>query len=148
MMQEIKITKEIPVSAPLGLIKNIILDTRNYPSFINSIHKSYIHEEGENFSDALFYAKILMFPIQFRILTKEEGASQISFVQTSGYFVKLEGTWDLEEQGDKVLLKYSAAIRFPPGALPKVVKACQEVFFPEMIDLFKFEIEQRIKIAA
>ena len=147
-MQDTKIEKETSITAPLELIKDIILDTKNYPSFINSIHKSHIHERGANYSDALFYAKVLMFPIQFRVLTKEEGPSRISFVQTSGYFVKLEGAWDLQEQDDKVLLKYNAAVRFPPGALPKVVKACQEIFFPEMIDLFKFEIEQRIKIAA
>ena len=148
MTQDIKLEKETSITAPLELIKDIILDTGSYPSFINSIHKSHIHEKGPNYSDALFYAKVLMFPIQFRVLTKEESPSRISFVQTSGYFVKLEGSWDLQEQGDEVLLKYNAAVRFPPGALPKVVKACQEVFFPEMIDLFKFEIEQRTKIAA
>ena len=148
MTQDIKLEKETSITAPLELIKEIILDTKNYPSFINSIHKSHIHEKGINYSDTLFYAKVLMFPIQFRVLTKEEGPSRISFVQTSGYFVKLEGTWDLQEQGNEVLLKYNAAIRFPPGALPKVVKASQEVFFPEMINLFKLEIEQRIKIAA
>ena len=147
-MQEIKINKELPISAPLDLIKDIILDTRNYPSFINSIHKSYTHEQGPGFSDTLFYAKILMFPIQFRVLTKEGGPAHISFVQTSGYFLKLEGSWDLEEQEEEVLLKYHVAVKFPHGALPKVAKACQEVFFPEMIDLFKFEIEKRIKIAA
>ena len=89
MMEEIKIQKEVQIQAPIKLIKDTILDTANYPNFLDSFRKSYVHEFEEGYSDVLFHAKVLMFPIQFRIHTQIEGDSVIRFHQVSGYFEKL-----------------------------------------------------------
>tara|TARA_Y100001970_G_C14140381_1_gene806759 strand:+ start:834 stop:1298 length:465 start_codon:yes stop_codon:yes gene_type:complete len=148
MMEEIKIQKEVQIQAPIKLIKDTILDTANYPNFLDSFRKSYVHEFEEDYSDVLFHAKVLMFPIQFRIHTQIEGDSVIRFHQVSGYFEKLEGTWTLEDKGKLTLLKFDANFKMPPRAISTLSKACKEHFFPELIEFFQNEIHKRIKASA
>ena len=147
-MEEIRIQKEAEIQASIDLVKNTILDTENYPSFLDSFRKSYVHESEDHYSDVLFHAKVLMFPIQFRIHTQIEGDSTIRFHQISGYFEMLEGTWTLESKNAVTLLKFDAKFKMPPRALPTVVKACKEHFFPELIHFFQHEIQKRIKASA
>ena len=148
MTEEIRIQKEIQIQAPSRLIRDTILDTENYPSFLDSFRKSYVHESEEGFSDVLFHAKVLMFPIQFRMHTQLEGESVIHFHQISGYFEKLEGTWTLEDKGKLTNLKFDATFKMPPGAIPTLIKACKDHFFPEIIDFFQNEIQKRIRASA
>jgi len=148
MMEEIRIKKEVKIQAPIKLIKDTILDTENYPSFLDSFRKSYVHESEESYSDVLFHAKVLMFPIQFRIHTQLEGDSVIRFHQISGYFEKLEGTWTLEDKGQSTLLKFDASFKMPPRAIQTLIKACKDHFFPELIEFFQSEIQKRIKASA
>ena len=148
MTREIRILKETELKAPIELVRNIILDTENYPSFLNSFRKSYVHESEDNYSDVLFHAKVLMFPIQFRIHTQVEGELTIRFHQISGYFEKLEGTWTFESRGPLTLLKFNATFKMPPRALPTLSKACEDHFFPEFIQFFQSEIQKRMKAAA
>ncbi|MEC8625093.1 MAG: SRPBCC family protein [Bdellovibrionota bacterium] len=148
MTEEIRIQKETQIQAPSRLIRDTILDTENYPSFLDSIRKSYVHESEEGFSDVLFHAKVLMFPIQFRMHTQLEDESVIHFHQISGYFEKLEGTWTLEDEGKLTNLKFDATFKMPPGAIPTLIKACKDHFFPEIIDFFQNEIQKRIRASA
>ena len=148
MMEEIRVQKETEIKASIELIEEIILDTESYPSFLNSFRKSYVHEREETYSDVLFHAKVLMFPIQFRIHTELQGKSSIRFHQVSGYFEKLEGEWTFEKKGTLTLLKFNALFKMPPRALPTLSKACKDHFFPEFIHFFQSEIHKRMKASA
>ena len=148
MIEEISIQKEVQIQAPSRLVRDTILDTENYPNFLDPFRNCYVHESGEDYSDVLFHAKVLMFPIQFRIHTQLEGDSVISFHQISGYFEKLEGTWTLEDEGKLTNLKFDAKFKMPPRALPTLIKACKDHFFPEIIHFFQSEIQKRIEASA
>ena len=148
MTEQIRIQKEVQIQAPAKLVKDTILDTENYPSFLDPFRKSYVHESEEAYSDVLFHAKVLMFPIQFRMHTQIESDSVIRFHQISGYFEKLEGTWTLEGKGQLTNLKFDANFKMPPRAIPTLIKACKDHFFPELIVFFQNEIQKRIKASA
>jgi len=148
MTQGNEIQKKLLIQAPLHVVKETILNTEDYPSFIGPIRKSYVHEKGVGFSDVLFHVRIITFPIQYRLETKIEDPLNISFIQTTGYFEEWKGRWILKDLGSDTLLEYHSTFKFPPFALPKLVQGCQESFFPDMIHFFKFEIEKRAKKAA
>ena len=105
--------------------------------------KLFIKKKDE--SEVLFKAKISVFPFEYSIKTTKVSENQITFEQRKGFFSFLNGEWRLRENNGKVDGKYIVNVKLPLFAVGKIVEKAINLYFPDMLNDFKNEIESRFK---
>lgn len=145
MASTITVEKDILFEADLDTVHRVLLDTEQYPSFIQSIVSAKIIHKQQDESEVSFKAKVALFSFEYSIKTTKVSASHIRFEQHKGFFNLLDGEWRLKEIGAKVAAKYIVNVTLPPLVSGRIVKRAINLYFPNMLNDFKNEIETRCK---
>lgn len=145
MASTITVEKEILFEADLDTVHRVLLDTEQYPSFIQSIVSAKVIHKQQDKSEVSFKAKVALFSFEYSIKTTKVSASHITFQQNKGFFSLLRGEWRLKEVGGTVEGHYIVYVTLPPLVSGRIVKKAINLYFPNMLNDFKNEIENRFK---
>ena len=145
MPSKITVEKDVLFHADLDTVHKVLLDTEQYPRFIQSISSARVIHKRENESEVSFKAKVALFSFEYSIKTNKVSASHITFEQNKGFFSFLDGEWRLKEVNGKVVAKYVVNVTLPPLVSGKLVKKAINLYFPNMLNDFKNEIEKCFK---
>ena len=145
MASTITVEKDVLFEADLDTVHRVLLDTERYPSFIQSIVSAKIIYKQQDESEVSFKAKVALFSFEYSIKTNKVSEHQITFEQNKGFFSLLHGEWRLKEINGKVQAKYIVNVTLPPLVSGRIVKKAIHLYFPNMLNDFKTEIEQRFK---
>ena len=141
-MQEIR---DVVFCSDLVTVHSVLLDTENYPSFIQNIRSAELISKGENDSEVSYKAKILLFSFDYSIKTTKVSDSLITFEQKNGFFRFLHGEWRLSEGDGVVDGKYVVNVKLPRVVAGRIVRTAINLYFPNMLSDFKDEIERRFR---
>ena len=145
MSSTITVEKDVLFAADLDTVHRVLLDTEQYPSFIQSILSAKVIHKNQDESEVSFKAKVALFSFEYSIKTTKVSASQITFEQHKGFFSLLRGEWRLKEIGSSVEGQYIVHVTLPPLVSGRIVKRAINLYFPNMLNDFKSEIEKRFK---
>ena len=145
MPSTLTVEKEVTFYADLKTVHSVLLDTENYPNFIQNITSSKVIYTTENESEVSFKAKLSFFSFEYSIKTNKVSENQITFEQKKGFFSLLNGEWKLKEVNGTVEGTYIVNVTLPQLVAGRVVKKAINLYFPSMLKDFKQEIERRFK---
>ena len=145
MPNMITVEKDVLFEADLDTVHRVLLDTERYPNFIQSILSAKVIHKNQDESEVSFKAKVALFSFEYSIKTTKVSASQITFEQHKGFFSVLHGEWRLKEIGNSVEGQYIVHVTLPPLVSGRIVKRAINLYFPNMLNDFKNEIENRFK---
>ena len=145
MSSTITVEKDVLFAADLDTVHRVLLDTEQYPSFIQSILSAKVIHKNQDESEVSFKAKVALFSFEYSIKTTKVSASQITFEQHKGFFSLLHGEWRLKEMNGMVEGHYVVHVTLPPLVSGRIVKKAIHLYFPNMLNDFKSEIEKRFK---
>ena len=145
MPSTITIEKDLLFHADLNTVHTVLLDTERYPNFIQSIVSAKVIHKQQDESEVSFKAKLSLFSFEYSIKTTQVSASHITFEQHKGFFSLLHGEWRLKEIGGKVAAKYIVNVTLPTLVSGRIVKRAINLYFPNMLNDFKNEIEKRFQ---
>ena len=145
MASTITVEKDILFEADLDTVHRVLLDTEQYPNFIQSIASARVIQKQQNKSEVSFKAKVALFSFEYSIKTTKVSASHITFQQHKGFFSLLHGEWRLKEMNGMVEGHYVVHVTLPPFVSGRIVKKAIHLYFPNMLNDFKSEIEKRFK---
>lgn len=147
MPSKITVEKDVLFRADLNTVNEVLLDTEQYPNFIQSIVSAKVIHKQQDKSEVSFKAKVALFSFEYSIKTTKVSASHITFEQNKGFFSLLNGEWILKEVDGMVEGKYIVNVTLPPLVSGRIVKRAINLYFPSMLTDFKHEIEKRFKDA-
>ena len=142
MPNMITVEKDVLFEADLDTVHRVLLDTERYPNFIQSILSAKVIHKNQDESEVSFKAKVALFSFEYSIKTTKVSASQITFEQHKGFFSVLHGEWRLKEIGNSVEGQYIVHVTLPPLVSGRIVKRAINLYFPNMLNDFKNEIER------
>ena len=145
MPSTITVEKDVLFHADLNTVHSVLLDTEQYPRFIQSIYSAKVVHKQQDESEVSFKAKVALFSFEYSIKTTKISANQITFEQNKGFFSLLDGEWRLKEVNGKVEGKYIVNVTLPPLISGRIVKRAINLYFPNMLNDFTNEIETRFK---
>ena len=145
MASTITVEKNVLFEADLDTVHRVLLDTERYPRFIQSIVSAKIIYKQQDESEVSFKAKVALFSFEYSIKTTKVSASQITFQQNKGFFSLLHGEWRLKEIGSSVEGQYIVHVTLPSFVSGRIVKRAINLYFPNMLNDFQTEIENRFK---
>lgn len=145
MPSKLTVEKDVLFNSDLRTVHRVLLDTANYPNYIKSIKSANVVYEKEGESEVSFKAKISLFSFEYSIKTTKISENQITFEQKKGFFRLLHGEWRLKESNGKVAGKYMVTVRLPLFVASRIVEKAINLYFPDMLNDFKNEIETRFK---
>lgn len=145
MASTITVEKDILFEADLNTVHKVLLNTEQYPRFIQSIASAKLIHKEQDKSEVSFKAKVALFSFEYSIKTTKVSASHITFEQNKGFFSLLHGEWRLKEIGSSVEGQYIVNVTLPPLVSGRIVKRAINLYFPSMLNDFKREIEQHFK---
>tara|TARA_B100001093_G_C26455506_1_gene854147 strand:+ start:179 stop:622 length:444 start_codon:yes stop_codon:yes gene_type:complete len=145
MPNTITVEKDVIFHADIDTVHAVILDTEHYPHFIQSIVSAKVIHKRQDESEVSFKAKLALFSFDYSIKTTKLSASHITFQQHKGFFSLLHGEWRLKAVGGTVEGHYVVHVTLPPLVSGRIVKKAINLYFPNMLNDFKNEIENRFK---
>ena len=143
MPGKLTVERDVIFNSDLTTVLNVLLDTENYPKYIKNIESAEVIYKKKDESEVSFKAKISVFPFEYSIKTTKVSENQITFEQKKGFFSFLNGEWRLKENNGKVDGKYIVNVKLPLFAVGKIVEKAINLYFPDMLNDFKNEIESR-----
>jgi ribosome-associated toxin RatA of RatAB toxin-antitoxin module len=145
MSKTFTMERHINFNSDLETVYRVLLDTENYPNYMEHIQSSnVINKTGDN-SIVSYKAKISFFSFEYTIETIKKSHNHIVFKQQKGFFGLLSGEWKLKEHNDKVAADYIIHVKLPLVAVKKIVNKAMDLYFPSMLNDFKNEIENQFK---
>ena len=145
MASTITVEKDVLFHADLGTVHTVLLDTERYPCFIQSIVSAKVIHKQQDESEVAFKAKVAFFSFEYSIKTQKISEYKITFTQNKGFFSLLQGEWRLTEVNNTVEGKYVVNVTLPPLVSGRIVKRAIHLYFPNMLNDFKNEIEKRFQ---
>lgn len=151
MPSKITVEKHVLFHSDLDTVHKVLLDTGNYPLYIQNITSAKVLSQEQHDSEVSFKAKLSFFSFEYSIKTTKISENQIVFEQRKGFFSLLNGEWKLKEvdgndvNNGKVEGKYIVNVTLPPLVAGRIVKKAINLYFPSMLNDFKDEIERRFK---
>ena len=145
MPNTITVEKDVIFHADIDTVHAVILNTEHYPDFIQSIVSAKVIHKRQDESEVSFKAKLALFSFDYSIKTTKVSASHITFQQHKGFFSLLRGEWRLKEIGGMVAGHYVVHVTLPPLVSGRIVKRAIHLYFPNMLNDFKTEIEKHFK---
>ena len=143
MPSTLTVERDITFNSNLTTVLAVLLDTENYPRYIKNIKSAKVIYKEEDESEVSFKAKVGIVPFEYSIKTTRISDHKIIFEQKSGFFSLLNGEWILKENNGQVNGQYIINVKLPVFAAGKVVKKAIDLYFPGMLNDFKYEIESR-----
>ena len=129
--------------ADIDTVHAVLLDTEHYPDFIQSIQSAKVIRKQKDESEVSFKAKLALLSFEYSIKTTKISASYITFQQHKGFFSLLHGEWRLKEMNGMISLRRPR--HGSPACIRRIVKKAIHLYFPNMLNDFKSEIEKRFK---
>ena len=145
MRNKLTVEKNVIFKSDLVTVNRVLLDTENYPRFIKNIKSAKVIYQKKDESEVSFKARVAFFPFEYSIKTIQVTENNITFEQKNGFFRFLNGEWRLQENNGKVEGKYIVNVKLPLFAAGKIVTKAIDIYFPDMLNDFKNEIERRFK---
>ena len=145
MANTITVEKDVLFKSDLETVHRVILDTERYPNFIQSIVSAKVIHKQSDESEVSFKAKVAFFSFEYSIKTTKVSTSHITFQQHKGFFSLLHGEWRLKEMNGMVEGHYIVHVTLPPFVSGRIVKKAIQLYFPNMLNDFKSEIEKHFK---
>tara|TARA_B100000683_G_C12422580_1_gene528428 strand:+ start:57 stop:506 length:450 start_codon:yes stop_codon:yes gene_type:complete len=143
MGKKFTMERSIVFKSDLKTVLKVLLETENYPNYIDSIQSANVISQNGNDSEVSYKAKISVFPFEYTIETVKKSDTHIIFKQKKGFFSLLDGEWKLEESNGQVNADYIIHVKLPLLAVGKVVDKAMDLYFPGMLNDFKSEIESQ-----
>lgn len=143
MGKKFTMERSIVFKSDLKTVLKVLLETENYPNYIDSIQSANVISKNGNDSEVSYKAKISVFPFEYTIETVKKSDTHIIFKQKKGFFSLLDGEWKLEESNGQVNADYIIHVKLPLLAVGKVVDKAMDLYFPGMLNDFKSEIESQ-----
>ncbi|BBM87937.1 SRPBCC family protein [Candidatus Uabimicrobium amorphum] len=140
--KNVSLTKTVAFQADLETVRQVIMQTWEYPQFIDSISSAKVIAKDDERNEVTFYANLIV-PVQYTVITKKIAADRITFQQKSGFFASLDGGWKFTEQDDHIEGDYEVNLKVPMIASKKIVKQLMNINFPRMLDNFQTEVHRR-----
>ena len=147
MPSKITVEREVVFCSDLATVQGVLLDTGNYPSFIQNISAAEVISQNEDESEVSFKAKLSLFSFEYSIKTTKVSDCLITFEQQSGFFNFLSGEWRLTENQGTVQGSYVVQVNLPRLVAGRIVKKAINLYFPNMLVDFKNEVERRFREA-
>ena len=145
MPNTITVEKDVTFHADIDTVHAVILNTEHYPDFIQSIQSAKVIRKQKDESEVSFKAKLALLSFEYSIKTTKISASYITFQQHKGFFSLLHGEWRLKEMNGMIEGHYVVHVTLPPLVSGRIVKKAIHLYFPNMLNDFKSEIEKRFK---
>ena len=148
MPSKITVEKDVLFHSDLDTVHKVLLDTGNYPLYIQNITSAKVLSQEQHDSEVSFKAKLSFFSFEYSIKTTKISENHIVFEQRKGFFSLLNGEWRLKEvdgNNSTVEGKYIVNVTLPPLVAGRIVKKAINLYFPSMLNDFKDEIERRFK---
>ena len=145
MSSKVTVEKEIVFNSDLVTVLQVLLDTECYPKYIKNIKSAEVVYKTEYESEVSFKAKISFFPFEYSIKTTKVSDNKLVFEQKNGFFNLLSGEWRLKEKNGQVFGTYAVNVELPSFVVGTIVKKALNLYFPDMLNDFKNEIERRFK---
>ena len=143
MPRKITVEKDVIFNADLTSVHRVLLDTESYPRYIKNIESAQVIYQKKDESEVSFKAKLAVFSFEYSIKTIKVSDHQITFEQKKGFFRFLHGEWRLKENNGKVEGKYIVNVKLPLFVAGKLVEKAMKMYFPDMLDAFKTEVERQ-----
>ena len=145
MPSKLTVERSVVFCSNLATVHGVLLDTANYPSFIQNIKEAEVISQSAGESEVSFKAKLSLFTFEYSIKTTKVSESLITFEQQSGFFNLLSGEWRLTENQDKVNGTYVVHVKLPRLVAGRIVRTAINLYFPNMLNDFKDEVERRFQ---
>ena len=145
MPNTVTVERNVVFDSDLVSVHRVLLDTENYPKFVKNIKAAQVIYKKENESEVSFKAKVAVFSFEYSIKTTKVSGNEITFEQKKGFFKFLNGEWRLKESNGKVDGKYIVRARLPLFLTGRIVEKAINLYFPNMLNDFKSEIERRYR---
>ena len=145
MARTLTVEREVVFQADLATVHRVLLDTENYPTYIKNIKSAEVLYKSEDESEVSFRAKVSFFSFEYSIKTTRVSEGRIAFEQKKGFFSLLNGEWRLNENNGKVDGTYIVNVKIPLYVAGKIVEKAINLYFPDMLNDFKSEIERRFR---
>ena len=145
MPSKLTVERSVVFCSDLETVNSVLLDTANYPEFIQNISAAEVISQNENESEVSFKAKISLFSFEYSIKTTRVSANLITFEQQSGFFNFLSGEWRLTENHSTVNGSYVVQVKLPRLVAGRIVRTAINLYFPSMLNDFKDEVERRFR---
>ena len=142
MPRKLVVEREVVFNSDLITVCRVLLDTENYPKYIKNINSAKVIHKTKDESEVLFQAKVSLFSFEYSIKTTKVSETHIIFEQKKGFFSLLNGEWRLRENEGKVHGKYIVNVKLPLFVAGRVVEKAINLYFPDMLNDFKNEIER------
>ena len=139
------VEKDVLFYSDLETVHRVLLDTENYPKYIQNIKSAEVIYKRKDESEVSFKAKLSFFSFEYSIKTSKVSENQINFEQKKGFFSFLNGEWRLQENNGTVSGKYVVNVKIPRFIAGKIVEKAINLYFPDMLHDFKTEIETRFR---
>ena len=143
MPRKLTFERDLIFNADLPTVLEVLLCTEDYPKYIENIESSNVIYKKEKESEVSFKAKISVFKFEYSIKTKKISNNRIIFEQRNGFFGMLKGEWILTETADQVKGRYIVNVKLPIFTAGKIVDKAINMYFPNMLQDFKNEVERR-----
>ena len=145
MAKKFTMERKVIFNSDLETVLKVLLETENYPKFIESIQSATVISRNGSDSEVSYKAKISVFPFDYTIETIKKSDHHIVFKQKKGFFSLLDGEWRFQEKSGEVRADYIIHVKLPLLAVGKVVDKAMDLYFPGMLNDFKNEIESQFK---
>lgn len=146
MPSRLTVEKDVVFHSDLETVHRVVLETERYPEFIKNIKSAHLIQKHEDQSEVAFKAKVSFFPFEYSIKTIKISDALITFEQNKGFFGFLNGEWRLKESNGCVEGKYVVNVVLPRFVASRIVEKAINLYFPDMLNDFKREIERRFKV--
>ena len=145
MPRKLTVERDVLFYSDLGTVNTVLLDTQNYPNYIQNIQSAEVIYQNDDESEVSFKAKLSVFSFEYSIKTTQLSENHIVFEQKKGFFSFLNGEWRLQERNGTVYGKYIVNVKLPRLVAGKIVEKAIDLYFPDMLNDFKNEIESRFR---
>ena len=145
MPSKLTVEKNVVFESDLNTAHRVLLDTENYPRYIKNIKSAKVIYQTEDESEVSFRAKMSFFSFEYSIKTIKVSESHITFEQKKGFFSFLSGEWRLKESNGRVDGRYTVNVELPLFVANKLVEKAINLYFPNMLNDFKSEIERQFR---
>lgn len=145
MPRKLTVERDVLFYSDLETVNTVLLDTQNYPNYIQNIQSADVIYQRDDESEVSFKAKLSVFSFEYSIKTTQVSENHIAFEQKKGFFSFLNGEWRLQERNGTVFGKYIVNVKLPRLVTGKIVEKAINLYFPDMLNDFKNEIESRFR---
>ena len=121
----------------------IITDYENYPEFLQEVTKCEVIEEKDG-AKLVEYSVYMIKTFKYRLwMDESNGPDELTWSLDSGDLFKVSnGSWKLEDQGDKVKATYAVNAKFKVFVPGPVSKALVNVNLPNMMSNYHKRVSE------